>query len=50
MIGIESLSQKIYMFIGFSFQIIEIQSFEVLKQMRQRITKLQLIFTLTKEM
>ena len=32
MIGIESLTQKIYRFMGFSVQIIEIQSFEVLKQ------------------
>ena len=32
MIGIESLTQKIYRFMGFSVQIIEIWSFEVLKQ------------------
>ena len=32
MIGIESLTQKIYRFMGFSVQIIEIRSFEVLKQ------------------
>ena len=30
--GIDSLTQKIYRFMGFSVQIIEIQSFEVLKQ------------------
>ena len=32
MIGIESLTQKIYRFMGFSVQIVEIWSFEVLKQ------------------
>ena len=32
MIGIESLTQKIYSFMGFSVQIIEIRSFEALKQ------------------
>ena len=31
MIGIESLTQKIYRFMGFSVQIIEIRTFEVLK-------------------
>ena len=31
MIGIDSLTQKIYMFMGFSVQIIEIRTFEVLK-------------------
>ena len=32
MIGIQSLTQKIYRFMGFSVQIVEIWSFEVLKQ------------------
>ena len=39
MIGIESLTQKIYRFMGFSVQIIEIQSFEVLKQIHTMYNK-----------
>ena len=57
MIGIESLTQKIYRFMGLSVQIIEIQSFEVLKQIdtifllyHLMYNKVTTYFYLTKEM
>ena len=48
MIGIESLTQKMYRFMGFSVQIIEIQSFEVLKQIDTMYNKVTTHFYFNK--